>query len=54
MEKITITLGVNEWNVIMASLGKAPYETVAPVVAAIQEQAKTQMSAAVAQAEDVA
>mgnify|MGYP006275936661 CR=1 FL=1 len=50
MEKITITLTVNEWNVIMGALGKAPFEQVVNVVNQIKEQADPQMVPPVPQA----
>jgi hypothetical protein len=46
MEKLSITLTVNEWNVIMASLGKMPFEQVVNVVNEIKKQAEAQMISA--------
>jgi len=40
---IELKLPLNAVNVIMASLGKAPYEAVADVVQAIREQAIPQL-----------
>ena len=40
---ITLTLPLGAVNVIMASLGKAPYEQVAELVQAIREQAIPQI-----------
>jgi len=40
---IELKLPLNAVNIIMASLGKAPYEAVADVVQAIREQAIPQL-----------
>ena len=45
MESISITLTVNEWNIVMASLGKMPFEQVVSVVGKIKEQAEAEMAA---------
>jgi hypothetical protein len=44
MEKIEITLTVNEWNVVMSSLGKMPFEQVVSVIGQIKEQAEAQIA----------
>jgi DNA-binding protein len=46
MENITLTLTVNQVNVIMAALGKAPYEAVVDVIQAIRDQALPQVNKA--------
>ena len=43
MDNITLTLTLTQVNIIMAALGKAPYEAVADVVQAIREQAVPQV-----------
>jgi hypothetical protein len=43
MDNITLTLTLTQVNVIMAALGKAPYEAVADVVQSIREQAIPQV-----------
>ena len=39
MDNITLTLTLAQVNIVMAALGKAPYEAVADVVQSIREQA---------------
>ena len=39
MENITLNLTLTQVNIIMAALGKAPYEAVADLVQSIREQA---------------
>jgi DNA-binding protein len=46
MENITLTLTVNQVNVIMTALGKAPYEAVVDVIQAIRDQALPQVNKA--------
>lgn len=43
MNKITLTLDMNELNTIMAGLGKLPYEQCFAVVDAIRQQAGPQV-----------
>jgi hypothetical protein len=43
MEKVTITLTVNDWNIVMGALGKMPFEQVLNVVNQIKDQAESQM-----------
>lgn len=45
MEKIEITLTVNEWNVVMSALGKMPFEQVVSVIGQVKEQAEKQINA---------
>lgn len=54
MEKIAITLTVNEWNVVMSSLGKMPFEQVVSVIGQIKEQAEAQISASASASETTA
>lgn len=42
---IKLELALNEVNVILAALGKQPYETVASVISKIQEQGAPQAQA---------
>lgn len=42
--KITITLSVDEWNVVMNALGNRPFAEVSNVISSIQSQASTQVS----------
>lgn len=42
--EIVLKLPLNQVNVIMAALGKAPYEAVADLVQSIREQAIPQVS----------
>lgn len=44
MENLTFTLTLEEANLIMASLGKQPYDAVFPLVTKLQEQAKPQLA----------
>jgi hypothetical protein len=44
MDKVTITLTVTQLNVIMAALGKAPYEAVAELVQELRDQALPQIN----------
>lgn len=46
MDKVTITMTVNDWNVVMGALGKMPFESVVSVVNQIKEQAEPQMKPA--------
>lgn len=43
MENITLKLSLAQVNLIMAALGKAPYEAVADLVQSIREQAIPQV-----------
>jgi hypothetical protein len=43
MDSITLTLTLTQVNIVMAALGKAPYEAVADVVQSIREQAVSQI-----------
>ena len=40
---ITLTLNVNEINVMLGALGKGPYEVVEPLIAKIRAQAVPQV-----------
>ena len=42
---ITLTLSVNDVNVILASLGKQPYEVVAEVIQKVGSEARNQIDA---------
>jgi len=44
MDKVTLTLTVTQLNVIMAALGKAPYEAVAELVQELRNQALSQIN----------
>lgn len=37
---IAITLQAQQWNLVLAALGDAPYRIAAPLIAAITEQAQ--------------
>jgi hypothetical protein len=41
-DELQMRLSVAEWNLIMGILGKQQYETVAPLIAKINEQAAQQ------------
>jgi hypothetical protein len=43
MEKITITLAINDWNIVIGSLGKMPFEQVVNVINEIKVQAEPQV-----------
>lgn len=43
MENITLKLSLAQVNLIMAALGKAPYEAVADLIQSIREQAIPQV-----------
>ena len=43
---LNFTLTLDQTNVILAALGKQPFETVAPIVDAIRQQAQPQLQAA--------
>jgi hypothetical protein len=43
MDNITLTLTLAQVNIVMAALGKAPYEAVADTIQAIREQAIPQV-----------
>lgn len=42
---LDIKLNVDQINVILATLGKLPYETIAPLMSSIQSQANMQLEA---------
>jgi len=42
---VTLTFSINELNVIMASLGKQPFEVVADLVQKIGTEARSQLDA---------
>jgi hypothetical protein len=42
---VTLTLSVNELNVLLASLGKQPFEIVAELVQKIGNEARSQLDA---------
>lgn len=39
---MVIRLEAQQWNVVLGALGKAPYEIVAPLIQAVQEQLQLQ------------
>lgn len=41
--ELTIKLSLSQWNVVMQALGEVPFKTAQPIIANIQEQAKTQL-----------
>ena len=43
---LTFNLTLDQTNVILAALGKQPFETVAPVIDTIRQQAQPQLNAA--------
>jgi hypothetical protein len=43
---LTFTLTLDQTNVILAALGKQSFETVAPVIDTIRQQAQPQLNAA--------
>jgi len=43
MQNITLTLSLDEVNVILEALGQQPYVSVSQVIATIQEQASAQL-----------
>lgn len=45
MEKISITLSVNEWNVVMAAIGDRPFVQVAALIQEIKSQADAAIAA---------
>jgi len=45
MEKISITLTVNEWNVVMAAIADRPFVQVAALIQEIKSQADAAMAA---------
>ena len=51
MEPLKFELTLEQANIILASLGKQPYETVAPVIAELQKQAAPQVQPQLAQQE---
>lgn len=44
MEKLTFTFTVEQTNLILAALGKQPFEIVAPLIDSIQKEANGQMA----------
>ena len=44
MDNITLPLAVNQLNVVMAALGKAPYEAVAELIQVLRDQALPQIN----------
>lgn len=40
---LTVTLTVNEWNVVLNALGQRPFAEVANVIQLINDQAKAQL-----------
>jgi hypothetical protein len=48
--KLTFTLSLEQANIVMAALGKLPYEASAGVIALLQQQADPQVKAAQANA----
>ena len=47
--KLTFTLSLEQANIVMAALGKLPYEASAGVIALLQQQADPQVKAAQAE-----
>lgn len=47
MQKIKLEFNVDQVNIILASLGKQPFEAVAPLINEIQKQATPQLQAEV-------
>lgn len=45
-QKISIELAVADWNVVLQSLGKMPFELVANLIPAIQSQANAALKPA--------
>lgn len=45
-QKISIELAVADWNVVLQSLGKMPFEIVANLIPAIQSQANAALKPA--------
>jgi hypothetical protein len=45
-QKISIELAVADWNVVLQSLGKMPYEIVANLIPTIQSQANAALKPA--------
>jgi hypothetical protein len=45
-QKIYIELAVADWNIVMQSLGKMPFELVANIIPAIQSQANAALKPA--------
>ena len=43
---LTFPITLDQTNVILAALGKQPFETVAPVIDTIRQQAQPQLNAA--------
>ena len=43
MEKVNVTLTINQLNIILGSLGKAPYEAVFTVIDEINKQVVPQL-----------
>ena len=41
-QPITVTLEAQHWDVVMRAMAKAPYEIVAPLIQAIQQQCMQQ------------
>lgn len=46
MPNINFSISLDQANIILGALGKAPYEVVAPVIAELQKQAAPQLEAA--------
>lgn len=44
--KLTFTLNIEQSNIVMAALGKLPYEASADVIALMRQQAEPQLKAA--------
>lgn len=43
---MTLRLEAQQWNVVLGALGKAPYEIVMPIIAALEQQLQVQAEAA--------
>lgn len=44
MPNINFSISLDQANIILGALGKAPYEVVAPVIAELQKQAAPQVN----------
>jgi hypothetical protein len=50
-DDLTVTLSMQNWNLLLTLLAKQPYDTVAPLIHAIQQQAQQNTQANVQQAQ---
>lgn len=54
MDNVTLTVTVDEANVILASLAAQPYQSVASLITKLQEQGQSQITSQPAAAEESA